>query len=251
MTAQRRICLVVDVESYTTRDHQRQVEVQQRLATLLAEALRRAKVRSSACLSQDRGDGRIVLLPVGVDESTAIPGLIWGLVGGLALDNSVRPIRDRMRLRAALAQGSVRQGATGFVGHAVVDACRLVDSTAPRRTLAKRPDRDLVLALTDDLHRDITAWNHPGLTAADFRADNGAAADKDYSGRAWLVLPDPGSAAAPPRSPLSRRPSPSLPYLPSGETLAAGLIGGLAGGALAWEPESAEPPAWDPPDHFA
>src|SRR5262245_24233209 len=121
----RRLCLVVDIESYSSLDHQAQHRAQARLAKVLTTAVRRAGVRYAllgrGAIRQNRGDGQLVLLPAGIDEARAISGLVRGLADAMLGINAEQP---RLRLRVALAQGVVQAAATGYVGKSIVDACR-------------------------------------------------------------------------------------------------------------------------------
>jgi hypothetical protein len=186
----RRLCLVVDIESYSALDHRDQHGAQSRLAQVLTAAVRRAGVRrgllGDGVARQDRGDGQLVLLPAGIDEATAISGLVHGLAEALVGVNRARP---RLRLRVALAQGVVQAAATGYVGKSIVDACRLVDSAALRDALARAPDRDLAVAFTDDLFRDVVIHGFGGLVGSDFRRVDVVEASKGFATAAWVSEP--------------------------------------------------------------
>ncbi|MEV7968156.1 hypothetical protein AB0O34_19530 [Sphaerisporangium sp. NPDC088356] len=185
----RRLCLAVDVQSYSARDNRRQLDVQTGLKRVLDRALARAGLSLAAVPRQDRGDGQLVLLPAGVDEARVIAILLREVGAGLAEINETLPPDDRIRLRLALAQGIVHEAATGYVGKAVVDACRLVETRDLRTALAEHDDRDLAVAVTDDLFHDVLVHGYAGLAAGDFRRVGVELADKGFSAVVWLAVP--------------------------------------------------------------
>ncbi|GAA4255945.1 hypothetical protein [Dactylosporangium darangshiense] len=194
---ENRLCFVVDIVSYSTRPSVRQVEAQSRVAAVIAAALTRARIAPGHCERQDRGDGQLLLLPIGADPVRTVPALVQGLLAGLAEANRVAALTDRIRLRAALSHGVVRIAATGYVGDCVVEACRIVDAKPLKQALAERPDRDLVVALSAELYRDAVLSPYGDLAPELFCEVN--VAEKELSTTAWICLPDrrgPGGAPA-------------------------------------------------------
>lgn len=186
--AVRRLCLAVDVQGYSGRDNRGQLAVQSRLKRLLDRALSRTGVSPAAALRQDRGDGQLVLLPAGVDEAHVISTLLRELGVGLADGNTAGG--DRLRVRVALAQGVVHEAATGYVGKAVVDACRLVDAPPLRSVLTGTPGADLVVAVTGDLFQDVVANGYAGLSPEDFTQVPVELPDKAFSADMWVAVPE-------------------------------------------------------------
>ncbi|MET9102677.1 caspase, EACC1-associated type [Streptomyces antibioticus] len=169
-----RVCVVVDVVG--------QHVLQESLWEVLDHAVRAAGVSRDACLRQDRGDGALVLLPLGVDESRAVPGFIDGLAQGL---------RGRsMRLRVAMDRGVVEVRQFGVIGDVVIRASRLVDSAHLRETRSAYG-----LLVSDSLYNEVPALHGRfRRVRVDF---------KDYRAWAWLEddfrsadLPDPSRSNA-------------------------------------------------------
>jgi len=97
-----------------------------------------------------------------------------------------------MRMRVAMAHGSVAPGPTGFVGQAPITACRLLDSPQLKRALAARPDVDAAFIVPDELYQDVIKQEFPDLSADGFaRTDIRV---KEYAGVAWMYLPGSGPA---------------------------------------------------------
>ncbi|MFD5624559.1 hypothetical protein [Streptomyces yangpuensis] len=187
---QRRLCLIVDVEKYSGRSHRAQMRVQDGVAQALDYACERGGVRRQGCALQDRGDGQLLLLPAGVDEAKAVPGLVRGLRDMLPVLNARAADDEQIRLRAALAQGSVERAPLGFVAWSVELASRLLDSAELRTALAESADSDMALIVSADLYSDTFATGAGGLTGSAFRPVRVDIPEKRFSSDAWIsVLP--------------------------------------------------------------
>ncbi|MBT0773262.1 hypothetical protein KIH74_30235 [Kineosporia sp. J2-2] len=192
----RRLCLVTDVERWTERDAAGKLETQQRLARMMIWACERVGVNPSAGDRQDRGDGQLLVFPPGIDEVRAVAGLIVHLRDALRSANDSPGPGGRMRLRVALAQGTVDVGPLGFVSRGVITACRLVDSPEVRKGLRDGKDCDLIAVLSDDLFRDVIDGQSVALRPSDFRPLRVRAKnhEKETVLAAWSHLP-PRAAA--------------------------------------------------------
>jgi hypothetical protein len=171
-----------------------QDDAQTRLRTIMDFACRRARLLAPA--KQDRGDGQLVIPLPGVNEARAVPGLVTGLVHALHEANSRWGAFGRIRLRAALTQGAIAKGATGYEGPAVVSACRMVDCELLRHELRLAAGSDLALLVADDLHRDVVAQGFAGLSGDDLRRVS-VQAKGSFHAIAWLYLPPSGPVPAP------------------------------------------------------
>jgi len=228
----------MDTEAYSVRTPQEQVAVQSRLRGLTEAACRWAGVDVRRCEVQPSGDGALVVFPAGIDEARAVPRLLEGLADGLRRGNTLDWPGDRMRLRAALGQGTVRIAENGYVGAVVVAVSRLVDARPLRDALAARPDRDLAVALTDDLYRDLR-HEVPGR-AEPYRRVRVSIPAKGFEADAWISVPHPGS--------LLRRPSPDRGA--AGPAVLAGTLGlGGLTAAMAFGEAAAHDDAGDLADH--
>ncbi|MFF8483207.1 caspase, EACC1-associated type [Streptomyces antibioticus] len=156
-----RVCIVADIAGqHASRDA---------LWEVLDHALRAAGVSRDACLRQDRGEGALILLPVGVNEHRAVPGFIDGLAQGL---------RGRsMRLRVAMDRGVVEVRQFGVIGDVVIRATRLANSAHLRE--ARLAGYRLVVS--EPLYEDVPALHGRfRRVRMDF---------KDYRAWAWLEEP--------------------------------------------------------------
>jgi len=190
-SAFRRLCLAVDVESYSKRLRDEQLDLQNRLLWAMVQGCRAARVNPARCDRQDSGDGQILILPPGVDERAVLPDVVLGLLTALHRVNNPVGRGGRIRLRVSIGQGAIQVGALGFVAPAVVTVCRLLDSDELRIALAARPVSDAAFIVTADLFNDMFAEGYGGLPAADFRAVHISRSAKGFSADAWIQVPGP------------------------------------------------------------
>ncbi|WP_041259667.1 hypothetical protein [Pseudofrankia inefficax] len=179
---------MVDVERYSEQSNRRQVDIQTSLAKMRTRALRRAQINHRACAVQEQGDGFLLVLPAGIDEARAVPGLVNGFVDGLTVANEAST--HRIRLRAALAQGVVRRGATGYVANAVVAAARIVGAAEVRAALDRHPDRDLAFAVTAELYSDVIADGYTPTVGTEATQAHIDIPDRAFSADVWILVPD-------------------------------------------------------------
>ncbi|WP_436531845.1 hypothetical protein [Actinoplanes sp. HUAS TT8] len=192
----RRLCLVIDMEGYSRHKNMAQLDAQNRILTIVRSVCRRARIKLSHMVRQDKGDGVMLLLPVGVDEARVVAALVLGLRNALHEANRNPEQWGTLRLRAALTQGVVHTGDLGYVGQAVVEACRLVDVPELKDGLARaKATSDLAFIVADDLFRDVVEQDYPGLPSSEFHPFNVAL--KEYTGTAWITLAPKGPAVDP------------------------------------------------------
>lgn len=91
--------------------------------------------------------------PPGIDEPSALAGFLRQLAQSLA----ARHYSNRLRLCVAVTEGITQMGRTGFTGPALLAARRASSGPWLTGQLTRRPDADLVVALTHELHRDLAA----------------------------------------------------------------------------------------------
>jgi hypothetical protein len=200
--AVHRLCYIVDIEAYGRRLHTAQPDAQERLFWSLEHAFGLAGVRLSRCDEQDRGDGKLLVLPSGIDQGHALPALITGMRDALYEANRIPGAAGRIRLRTALTQGVVEVGPTGFVGQSIVTGCYLLDSDAAHQALAAAPDSDTMVIVTEDLYRDVFSQGFIGGPA--FCKVTVVRSQKSFSAVGWIQVPGPGSPN--PRIPGYQRP---------------------------------------------
>ena len=179
-----RIGFVVDVSSYSSRSAPAKIDLQQRVSALVVEMLSDLGLDLADTYHHGTGDGMVVFLPTEVEVHRALARLLRSASETLAEDN--RRYRDRMRLRMAVVIGPLGPAAIGFSGNTIVEGGRLVDSQVLRNALTERPEADLVVLVSDQLHGYVVRERHSGLHAADFEPVT--VQTKEYHSTAWLWI---------------------------------------------------------------
>ena len=244
----RRITLVVDVEGYSRRPAPDQIDIQRRLVLTMRHTFALAGVNLARSGRQNTGDGQLVVLPPGIDEARALPGLINGL-NEMLYDANAEPARSgRMRFRAALSQGLVHVCDAGFAGDAVIAACRLLDSMALRAALRDRQDSDLALIVTDDLYTGVVTSGYAGLSADGFSNVVIDIPEKRFHASAWILVPGRPPHAAGRRSRINDPLPPAIDFKTVFPFVAAAAAGGTIGAVAEHINHTHDPAA---PDHGA
>lgn len=136
---------------------------------------------------EDRGDGQLLLLPLTLDPTTAIPGPVAGLRHALYLANSDPGPFGRLRIRVAMAQGAVeRRGPLGPRGDALITACRLNEAEPLKEALRQQDEADLAFIVPDDVCRDVIRHDFGGLRSDQFTAVKVDV--KEYAGTVWMLV---------------------------------------------------------------
>jgi len=189
----RQTIVVVDVARFTdpARSMIHQRAVHEGLYNVLQGAFAEAGVNLGTCTVEDRGDGAMILVPPGVDNSKLADQLPSRLVAWLRRHNAVHSAEAAIQLRVALHAGEVSQDGHGAVSQAVNFASRILEAPAAKSALALSTDV-LALIASDTFYHDVIVH--------DPAADPGAyrripVAVKETSTVAWLRLSD-GAAAA-------------------------------------------------------
>lgn len=189
----RRLCMMIDLESYSKRDGPGQLAVQAALDEVLDTAAREAGLHRENWYRQDSGDGELVVLPSGESDVA--------LVGNFppALEEALRTIHRRddllLRLRVAINHGPAQPAAKGYAGAGVIEAGRLADARVVRAALARAPQARMVLALSERLFTDVVRGGYTRWRPSDFcrlLID-----EEKFRGAAWVRVPgvDPGEIA--------------------------------------------------------
>ncbi|MGH3782226.1 MAG: hypothetical protein ACRDRO_16825 [Pseudonocardiaceae bacterium] len=148
--------VVVDVANFTsphrTDFHQR--AVREGLHRVLHHAFSQVGIDLDACTVEDRGDGKLILMPAGVDNGLLGDQLPGRLVAGLRRHNAISSDGAKMQLRAAFHSGEVQQDRQGVVGTAVNLVFRLVDAPEAKSMLRSSP-RVLALIASDGFYHDV------------------------------------------------------------------------------------------------
>lgn len=165
-----RLILAVDVERYSSRDAQRQLQIQTDLRGALDTCATEMGLDPRLWHRQVNGDGELLVLPDDTDHTLVVGGLTRGLERALATLNQGRRPEDRLRIRLAMHHGTMIPGPLGPAGEAPVVVCRLLDATPFRRFLRAQEGRNVALIVSDSLYRDVVRTGFCSMDHEAFRS---------------------------------------------------------------------------------
>lgn len=182
---QRRLCVAVDVEGYSRSTVPGQRHTQAALRGVLDAAW-----AGRAVDRQPNGDGEVALVAADVDEADVLAHVVR------SMDTGARAAG--LRLRLAAHAGLAALGHNGFIGHAVVRTCRMLDSAVLRRALAEHRGPGAVAMVSESLYEDVVALDRAELAAREFRPVD--ITGPGFRARAFLraAVPQGGVDAVPP-----------------------------------------------------
>lgn len=143
--------VVVDVANFTSAERilADQATVREGLYDVMRTAFDETGVRFADCVSEDRGDGALVLLPPDVSKSKFVDLLPDRLVVALRRHNWNRAAAAQFKLRISIHSGDIRNDGKGWVGEAVNLAFRILETSEVKKALA---ESDAVAALIASSH---------------------------------------------------------------------------------------------------
>jgi hypothetical protein len=197
LSATRRTCILVDLDSYSKLDGQQQHDAQAALADALTSAARSAGLDRLDWRRQPSGDGELAVLPDGENQAHVVGAF------PVALSEELRAIHNgsglHLRLRMAVAYGVVTPAALGYSDHTVVDVARIADNPVVRKALTSAEHGYLVLALSAELFRDVIRSGGTVILPDRFRRIRVDRSTVD----AWITVPgvDPDQLQTEPERP--------------------------------------------------
>lgn len=178
--------VVVDVVGFTSPDRHLpdRLAVRQGMYEVLKTAFAECDVDFDSCVSEDRGDGALILLPTGMNKSVVADRLPERIVVALRRYNWTRTPRAQIRLRLSLNSGEVLFDGRGWVGEPVDTAFRILDADVAKEMFA-RSDRMLALISSQRFFDDVIARD-PGLSPELYQSIQVSV--KTFTGMAYLRL---------------------------------------------------------------
>lgn len=188
--AVHRTIVVVDVERFGDpgRTDLDQLAVRDGLYKALIQAFGGSGIKWDSCVSEDRGDGALILVPAEVPKAFVVISLPGRLAEAVSGHNSRRAAPEQMRLRVALHAGEVYRDAHGVAGSAVNHAFRLAQAPALRSALAASPE-PLAVIVSDWLFIEVVR-HIPAAEPGSYRKVRVAVKETEAAG--WIRIPDPG-----------------------------------------------------------
>lgn len=208
MTAEpvHRTIMVLDIVEFAhpQRTDPTRLRLRHQLYQLIRQTLIAAGINPEHAPRVDLGDGVMVLFDPDLSAIQVVGVVIRHLGASLAEVNRQVPSDERLRLRIALHRGDVLIDAHGFVGSALVEACRLSNAAALREQLAATT-ADMALIVSDQVWKQLLGLHKEPLGPSVYHP--AAFTAHGVTTRAWVHVPEyPTRAGAiatsPPRYPL-------------------------------------------------
>jgi hypothetical protein len=192
--AVHRAIMVVDVEGFgdPARTNLNQLAVREGLYAALAEAFAGSGIGWGSCVSEDRGDGALILIPPEVPKASLVAGLPGMLAAAVIRHNTASSVPERMRLRVGLHAGEVYRDAHGVAGAAVNHAFRLAEAAELRSALAASPGV-LALIVSDWFFGEVVRHD-PAAAPGSYRRVQVVVKETEATG--WIRVPDPAAVPA-------------------------------------------------------
>ena len=186
--------MVVDVEGFgdPARTNLNQLAIRRALYEALACAFAESGISWGSCVSEDRGDGALILVPPEVPKIRLVAGLPGVVAAAIRRHNAGRSVPERIRLRVALHAGEVYYDAHGVAGAAVNHAFRLAEAPALRSALAASPGV-LALIVSDWFFTEVVRHDPAAVPSAYRRVQ---VAVKETAATGWIRVPDRAVAPA-------------------------------------------------------
>lgn len=199
-----RTIVVVDVAGFTAPDRQLpdRLAVRQGMYGVLKTAFAESDVDFDSCAAEDRGDGALVLLPLGTTRSVVADRLQDRLAVALRRYNYTRTPQAQIRLRVSVNSGDVLYDGNGWVGEAIDSAFRILDARSAKEAFAES-DRMIAFISSQRFFEDVIAPD-PGLLPELYSLITVSV--KTFTGTAYLRLH--GELTAPNPKPPAIGPEP-------------------------------------------
>jgi hypothetical protein len=192
--AVHRTIMVVDVERFgdPARTNLNQLAIRQAMYEALTEAFAAGGIGWDSCVSEDRGDGALILIPPEVPKIRLVTGFPGVLAAAVYHHNLGSGVPERMRLRVALHAGEVYRDAHGVAGVAVNHAFRLAEAPVLRSALAASSGV-LALIVSDWLFSEVVRHD-PAAVPGSYRQVQVLV--KETAATGWIRVPDLAAAPA-------------------------------------------------------
>jgi tetratricopeptide (TPR) repeat protein len=174
------------------RTNAHQLAVRDALYQALGQSFSSARISWADCVTEDRGDGVLVLVPPVVPKSWLVTRLPAYLVEALVRHNAAHPEPERIRLRVALHAGEVHQDPHGFAGASINRAFRLIEAPASRAAL--RDSSGVVALVVSDWFYDEVVRHDPAARPSCFRQVHVVMKETEMT--AWVRVLESGEAPA-------------------------------------------------------
>jgi len=187
--AVHRAILIVDVENFgnPNRTNTDQLAIRDTVYKVLQQSFAKASINWAKCVTEDRGDGVLILIPPTVPKSLLVGKLPAHISEMLVQHNAECPAQVRIRLRVAIHAGEVHSDAHGYAGTSINRAFRMIETSASRRAL--RQSSGVVALVVSDWFYDEVVRHCPDAMPSCFRKVHVTV--KESKMAAWIRILEP------------------------------------------------------------
>ena len=192
--AVHRAILIADVENFSafTRTNADQLAIRDTVYKVLQQSFTSAGIGWAECVTEDRGDGVLILIPPSVPKSRLVEQLPAYLTELLAQHNAGCRAQVRIRLRVALHASEVHSDAHGYTAASINLAFRLID--APTSRTALRQSSGMVALIVSDWFYDEVVRHCRDAEPSRFRKVHMTV--KKTKVTAWIRILEPDERSA-------------------------------------------------------
>ena len=180
--------VALDIENFSPRLDPVQRRVRAAMYSALGSAKKGAGLSAADIVSEDRGDGVLMLVRSSVSPVVIAGPFVRELDESLGEYAQEANEDHAIRLRMALHQGLATDDEYGWSGDAVNTTCRIVDAQPLRAVLAAAPSARMVFAVSDEVHHAVIRHGHRGIDPAAYLPFD-LTTKHDETLRAWATVP--------------------------------------------------------------
>lgn len=185
---QYQLIVVIDTFGSSRWDDRTQLRARTLLDEIVQAAFRAGGIAWHKIVTEDRGDGMILLIPATVPKTHLLDSVVPHLSAVLRKCNQLNRQAPRIRLRVAVHAGEVLRGSFGWVGTDLNLTFRLVNSRPVNRVFAQRPDTDLVLIASEPIYRAVVRQGYRSIDPSHYTPVHVSV--KEVRARAWVHIPE-------------------------------------------------------------
>ncbi|WP_143467216.1 hypothetical protein [Lentzea kentuckyensis] len=210
-----RTFLVVDVEKSSDRENEELPQLRRELYSMLHKAMEKAGLLGGRCVTEDRGDGVLLIADAGVLEVTPMAQM---LIDELARYNATIESETWLRLRIAVHCGFVHRDARGWSSEELTRTFRVCDLAEAKAALGAAQRAQAIVIVSDHVYNTVVKHGYGKLPREKF--------GELKSNVAWAWVP--GYTTPPVPQPVATEEhEPETPSRPSGvHNSVTGTVGG-------------------------
>jgi len=140
-----------------------------------------------ACISQDRGDGLLIVAPPPIPTARVIETVNGELLRRLRLHNRTYSASARIHLRIAAHVGPIIGDHLGVSGETIIRTARMVEAPVLKEAMAAT-ETGLGIIVSEFVHEIAIAYAADFIEAAEYKKVK--VSNKEFIGSAWIRLVD-------------------------------------------------------------